>query len=115
MPYSKELVFVRTEGMRGLTTLAVVQVECVRDLPTSDALSALEDSITEWVKATQEGHSLWLASCQDLNIGDLASHGTDGLGPYLRKNGILDIAFLYLGGMDVVIPFDRVLSRDPGC
>jgi len=106
-----ELVFTRSEGMRGITTLAIIQLECAETMNRQQALEALVRSVSDWVQSTAPGREVWRASCEDLNIGDLASYGIDGLTPFLNKNGLLDMAFLYVGGVEQAIPYDRVLAR----
>jgi len=111
MMHTTELLFTRVEGMRGVTTLAVVQVQ-LEDWVSSDAImQALERAVREWVTNTREGKRLWSDSVEDLNIGDLASHGIDGLRPFLKKHGIVTMNFLYVGGTRKAYAFDRVLVK----
>jgi len=112
MVHSQEIVFARMEGSCGVSTLAIVQIEASREMTRPQVIDAIEAAVTEWVRTTSEGRHAWEISVHDLNIGDLASHGVDGLLPFLRQHGILDLAFLYVGGIDDVVPFDRVLVRN---
>jgi hypothetical protein len=106
-----EMVFTRNERKRGITTLAIIQLECAVPMDRKQALEALERSVSTWAQRTEAGREVWRSSCGDLNIGDLASYGTDGLAPFLRENGLLDMAFLYVGGIENAISYDRVLAH----
>jgi len=47
--HRQEIVFVRNEGLRGITTLALASVESKRHLSQEEALAAVESSVSDWV------------------------------------------------------------------
>jgi hypothetical protein len=105
--------FIREEGLKGITTIAVVQFTLTKKMTSEQAIKALTDCLTKWVKETDEGHKAWMRSTADFNIGDLAlyqdtfkatiKHST------LTAKGIIDFEFLYFGELNNTVNFDRVL------
>lgn len=82
--------FVRFEGL-ACVTLALATIELDFDGATEkDGIDALEKAVSYWVRHTKEGRSLWDASSEDLNIGDLASQamGEPSFVVALRLHGI---------------------------
>jgi len=84
------LVFVRNEGLRGLTDVAVVEVQTDKPQSREQALAALEAACTDWVAETEEGRAAWAQSCEDFNVGDLTGHHESLLG-FLARHGIRSI------------------------
>lgn len=74
-------------------------------------MAALVGSTTDWVKSTDAGKHTWIGSCEDLNIGDLASSSafTDPVFlEALRKRGIHFVDCV-LGDGDFAFSYDKVL------
>lgn len=65
------LVYVRHEDGQ-VTTIGILKV---RTTHKTEFLTrqALRKAVTQWVNTTAQGRSLWEYSCEDLNLGDLAS------------------------------------------
>ena len=56
-----------------------------------DTLVIVQKVITDWINNTKQGKDAWIYSCDDFNIGDLASHTTnDYLIAAFKKEGISD-------------------------
>lgn len=110
--HTHELIFTRQEGLRGVTTVAVVQAEVMASMSDEDCLGALKRAVTEWILQDPYGQDLWMRTSKDLNIGDLSSIETDWLMPYLRRHGIVDLHILYCGGVrNRGFDFDTVLAE----
>ena len=107
-----ELIFTRHEGMKGITSLAIAQLEMDEIFDENETLNRLKEAVTNWVNETEEGRKLWDYSCEDLNIGDLAACASrEDLIPYLKKAGIKDFNFLFCGDVSSgAHSFDTVLA-----
>lgn len=61
--------FIRADQF-GVDAIEILQVESL--FPgLEETLEAMTDAITTWIERTDEGRSVWAASHQTLNIGDL--------------------------------------------
>lgn len=82
-----QMALTRVEKMQ----VTAAYVEFYTEEPTDDkkTFQVLSDAVTQWVKKTTRGAEAWEASCEDMNIGDLACHytGPDMLKPW----GIIDL------------------------
>ena len=87
---------------------------------TKDLISRLQRAITKWVQETKAGQKLWIQSCEDLNIGDVADDlfgPRSSLRPFLRRQGIRRATHLHTVSRGDLIAFDTVLvdlSGDAG-
>lgn len=89
----------------GESTCAIVTVDSVSPAihNADSAFDAIRRAVTGWVADTSDGRSVWIDSCEDMNIGDLASAGIPAsLRKYLRAEGIrnLEIDIPDTGGVD---------------
>lgn len=97
-----KLVFVRQEGLSMTTSM---YCEFRSEDGVTPGIEQLKTAVTRWLNETAAGRKAWLDSCEDFNIGDLASHSTsDLLAPY----GLYD---LHTEGADTFVHnFDTVLN-----
>lgn len=75
-------------------------------------LDLLEAALSRWIEQTAEGQAVWKASCEDLNIGDMATYGLHKdptLTAYLAEQGITILSLNTLSDM-AHVEFDRILA-----
>lgn len=63
------LLFLRHESAR-VSTAALLQGR-TRLASNKEVLATLRRVLTEWVASSEEGKEAWIASCEDMNIGDV--------------------------------------------
>jgi len=110
----KIIPFIREEGSRGVTTIAIVRCRAASDTTSASIVEALQDVITQWCQESDDGIFCWSYSCGDLNIGDLSQYDKSFVGTHgkaLMDKGIHDFEILWLGDVSESIPFDRVLAH----
>jgi hypothetical protein len=112
-PVTTDIAFTRQDGLV-LSNLLVLRVEHTYSKTAGVKtliLPAIKAGITEWIEKTKAGKEAWDYSCEDLNIGDIASsHTTDKeLLACLRRQGItgLDVVFELSDANEV--SYDHVL------
>jgi len=107
------LLFIREEGLKGVTTSALLKVQHVKKMSPDKILETLKKALTDWVKNARKGREAWQESCGDFNIGDLAlndrtaekwCHETGTL----KKYGLLGFSVTSCNDSDP-IPFDTIL------
>jgi len=112
MKYKVKFVVLRSssdEVTFAVVTARVATDELRNDFAFQDALIA---AITEWVKTTETGRAEWAGSCQDFNVGDLASCYDDpDLLKLLAERGIrnLKIEICSAVGQSQNWTYDQVL------
>lgn len=77
----------------------------------AEVKAALTAATTNWINTTEEGRNLWSYSCEDLNIGDLASSSAfqdEAFLAALRERGV-EYVDCFVGGCDDATPYDEVL------
>ena len=102
--------FTRMEGMSGIDTMVVVEIETTSS--EIDPIEALKAAVTEWVNDTLESADLWEETSEDLNIGDLLSHGLEGLHRFYAPCGLESVEVLYEHSESEMLPYDTVLVEN---
>lgn len=107
--------FVRHEGMKGATTVAMLTVWSA--LGEDEIVPAIKRALTQWVISTEDGKKAWSATCEDFNVGDLMSGNClrdDALTALLRGEQVY-IADGVIADASEACNFDHVLvdASDP--
>lgn len=93
--------------------VAILRVAHVAPAAPEALVTAIGDALGRWITTTDEGRAAWAHSCEDFNIGDLASYGlAEELRAELTKEG-LEILEVETLATSAVFPFDRVLPNLP--
>jgi len=113
----QEIVTIPFVDMDGITpaALALAEVCFEHGAPNErDAqLRPIIEAVSEWVGETDEGRAVYEASCDDLNIGDLAAHvgakPTPALAERLARRGVT-IRSIWATGTPDPVDFDTLLA-----
>lgn len=106
---SAMLLFLRQERAK-VTTVGILNLKTIL-LTDAHVKTALIGATTEWVRKTEEGRKLWSHSCEDLNIGDLASSGAFNDEVFLAALAQRGVEYVscVVGGTEDAIAYDQVL------
>lgn len=108
MQFDNHLSFIRIDRDR-IDAAAGVTFKTDGRMDIDKAEMLIRRAVTQWVKETDEGQRVFNYAGEDLNIGDLASHATDTLQPFLAAEGIFDFTITDLVKPGDYLPYDRVL------
>lgn len=103
------LSFIRFDKWEKIDAAAGATFKTNNAVTTEEAEVAIRRAVTQWVKETDDGRRVYAYANDDLNIGDLASHGIDTLKPFLEAEGIFDFTITDLVKPGDHLPYDRVL------
>jgi len=105
------LPFIREEGLKGVTTIAMARLEFHKETSSQQAAKALTKAVSQWVSESEDGRTCWKESCGDLNIGDLALNEKQ-FDAYLRGFKGSSKKALSLKGFEVVCSPFHLLTSD---
>lgn len=119
MKHDYALLFVRQEGMKGLTDFKTIglTVDSAAQLPDVEVLLLLKRAVTDWAANHATGREAWQASGEDYNIGDLVTDLADeSLVRCLAARGISHVRELTTGckafDYDAVLMDERRISEE---
>lgn len=105
------LVFTRSEGRPGVTTIAYVDV-CVGlfadgSRPTERAiLNRMIEAISDWMESTEEGRDAFEESVGDFNVGDLTAYDHHKGGALRERLKARGVVIQFANAMDINDSFD---------
>ena len=112
-PNSVVIPFIREEGMKGITTIALMSFKLNKKMTKNQIIKALTSLITRWIKNTEHGHKAWKETCGDFNVGDLAMYYDtflqDTPHALLTRLGIHDMQMIDCGDDVGYESFDKIL------
>lgn len=106
------LVFLRQDDRAG-SMVGLLHVGTTLETD-QEVKAALKAATTHWVITTEHGRSLWRYSCEDLNIGDLASSRAFQDATFLaalRERGV-EYRSCFVGVCSDALSYDEVLVEE---
>ena len=104
------LFFVREEGFSGISDFVVIKCLCDSEWDTDEILGAMNRAFNTWMENTEAGHSAWVDSSEDFNIGDYLQVSDDeDLKTFLAEEG-LELEILSGDDHSSLVPYDQVLA-----
>ncbi|MGR5448545.1 hypothetical protein ACP3V3_01930 [Vibrio sp. PNB22_3_1] len=104
------ILFTRHEKCQ-LSTYGILEISHDQNSNSNVLIEKLKSAVTKWIKETPQGKIAWNHSCNDLNVGDLASYENEPtLAPYLKEQGI-QLKFLSMNDDANHFDFDLVLAN----
>jgi hypothetical protein len=103
-------IFIRPGKFDEIDQIAIIEIDTFK--LEHDPMAMLKKAVTRWVNETKEGKELWDESFQDLNIGDLITHGFDNLENIMAEEGINAVNVLCTGSDSHHRNYDEVLVNE---